>query len=414
MQAANALPRGSGARAALIAADVQRSDSSTDPLDGIEAVEGKTCKGSDGVERAVAYIRLDAKLLEIHIPTHTFVISGFINLFWYDADFLSSNKDAPTGSLTDGDYAKTYELKDDGLNIPVNPASPFTSLESFEEITPPKLLYDPKTTLIFYTFSYRARLGARLGLQRFPFDRFQFRVRVQLRSGKYHLSPAPFAGVPAKWDLRNPVNIWLSQPVADEYMPRVGHACVWDCSKWKPAANLYLERHPDHYLTNAFLPLFLLVFIAALIHLIPTDELANRANVSIALLLTQFALKFALNSGIPVVPYRTFMDSYSLACTLMICLNLFVAATVSIAVDDFSWLDRQEYTQSYALPLCAVMGIGWTAANLVLLLNVRHIYRSWDELDGKQHITSMTLAKATEMREMSESVVHAEFPGMTA
>lgn len=363
-----------------------------DPLRGITANEEHTFTGSDGISRVVTYIRLEAKLITIDVPTHTFIISGELYLFWYDEKFLETHPDAPTGSMTGEDhgYAHTYELNDDGLNIPINPLLPFSSLEEFEKTAPSKVLYDPKTSLVFYTLCYRARLGARLGLQRFPFDRFKLQVRVNLRSSKYHLSPAPFAGVPNRWGLRSPVNIWLSQPVADSFAPREGHACVWDCTHWKPVATLYLQRHPEHFLTNGLLPLSLLVLISSGIHVIPPDELANRMDIAVALLLTQFALKFAIASGVPIVPYRTLMDGYYIVSTVFIVANLFIAVSISLwyGSDENEKLDRI---------LTSVMALTWTVANVLIACNVHRLYPAWDDLHGEQRISSMDLAEVLAM-----------------
>ena len=363
------------------------SDSSY-PLQGITANEEHTFKGSDGISRVVTYLRLEGKLLTIDVPTHTFVVAGNLNVFWYDDSFLESHPDAPTGSMAadGGAYPKTYDLLDDGLNIPINPTLPFSSMEDFTLTAPTKVLFDPKTSLVYYTLSYRARLSARLGLQRFPFDRFKLQIRVNIRSSQYHLSPAPFAGVPDRWGLRKPLNIWLSQPVADEYTPREGHACVWDCSKWKPVATLFLQRHPDHYLTNALLPLSLIVLISAAIHVIPPDDLSNRMEIAIALLLTQFALKFALSSGVPVVPYRTLMDGYYIVSTLVIFTNLVIAICVAL------WFQSEEDTKLDRI-LTSAMGLTWTLANVLILCNVHRLYPSWDDLHGQQQNSSMDLAR---------------------
>ena len=381
-------------------AAASESDALRHPLDGIETCEAKTFMGSDGVSRSTCYLHLDAKLLSIDVPTHTFVTSGYINLFWYDADLLKSHPDAPTGSIADGDYAATYTLNDTGLNIPINPEMPFGSMEEFQSTAPPKLIYNPKTSLVFYTFTFKVRLGARLSLQRFPFDRFQLSLRLQLRTSQFHLSPAPFAAVPDKWGMRSPTNVWLSQPVADEFSPREGYACVWDCSRWKPSATLYLERRPDHYLTNAFFPLFLIVLISNVTHVIPFGELANRANVSVALLLTQFALKFALSTGLPVVPYRTLMDDYSLVSTLVICFNFFLASFTSLFARRLRVHEAGiEATVDHllALPLCQLLVVGWTAVNLVLVLNVSRLYKPWSHLEGKNRVQAMGLAEVKTM-----------------
>ena len=142
--------------------------------------------------------------------------------------------------------------------------------------------------------------------------------------------------------------------------------------------------------TNGLLPLSLLVLISSGIHVIPPDELANRMDIAVALLLTQFALKFAIASGVPVVPYRTLMDGYYIVSTVFIVANLFIAVSISL------WYGSDENVKLDRI-LTAVMALTWTVANVLIACNVHRLYPAWDDLHGEQRISGMDLAEVLAM-----------------
>ena len=333
--------------------------------------------GSDGTSRATCYLNVRMKLLSLNSQSHSVEVAGNIAMFWYDASFMEANPDCPTGDVACGDNPVTYELKDNGSNMPINPNFPFTAqLEMMIlERKPSKLLYNETTSIVWYDFHFKAKLGANLDLRNFPFDRFKIPIVLNLRTSVFHLSPLAFQAVPDKWGLRDPVTLTFSQSVADEFRPRKGYECTWDCSDWKPVVRISLQRRPHYYLFNMFLPLFLLILISALVYAIPANNISTRTSLSVTLLLTQFALKSSGASGLPTVPYSTWLDKYSLFATAMIALNLFLAATESIVTGH-----DPDYNTYFDCVVGVVFAVSWTAVHVRAFKDIERLFKPWEEV----------------------------------
>jgi hypothetical protein len=90
---------------------------------------------------------------------------------------------------------------------------------------------------------------------------------------------------------------------------------------------LQVTRRPEYYLANVALPIAVFSGLAFTAFSIPHAEVADRLGVTLTLLLSLAAYKFAVASMIPLVSYQTLLDRYVLDNFLLLAA---VAFTVGL------------------------------------------------------------------------------------
>ena len=75
-----------------------------------------------------------------------------------------------------------------------------------------------------------------------------------------------------------------------------------------------LKRKFNWFVYNNMLSMFLITSLVALVYGIGITDVADRASVTLGLLLTIIAQKFAIADMLPKVGYLTMMDTYMLWC----------------------------------------------------------------------------------------------------
>lgn len=114
--------------------------------------------------------------------------------------------------------------------------------------------------------------------------------------------------------------------------PRVYVACgeTGQGNRVFPSANVVviIERHPQYFITNVFVPMFLFVTIACMNNIIPLTEIAERLNFTLAMILTLIAFKFSINAMLPQVAYTTLLDHYLMTGFFITCILVFEDAAM--------------------------------------------------------------------------------------
>lgn len=255
--------------------------------------------------------------------SHSWTISTYFNFFWFDPYFEAAYPTAPHGSVAD-DYPVVWDLRDDGANIPVNPEIPFEDQVSIEQTGASKVLFEPESNVVLMRFRADVHLETFMDLRRFPFDRCAMKAKLNFRSGKFHHVHHRPVWVPNRWGYDNSVMVTIGQGIADEFdLPSSDRmsCCELDCSDWKPTIIVYLERKPRPWIVNVILPTFLILLFSYSSFAIPTKNIADRLSLTVTLLLTQAALKFTVSSGLPTVPYITYMEYYFIFSYILITTN---------------------------------------------------------------------------------------------
>merc|ERR1711904_335372 len=76
------------------------------------------------------------------------------------------------------------------------------------------------------------------------------------------------------------------------------------------SAVVTLRRHPTYTLINVAAPTGLFSLLALMQYQIPVEDVPDRLAISLTLLLTSAAYKFAATSLTPPISYMTAIDSY--------------------------------------------------------------------------------------------------------
>ena len=286
----------------------------------------------DGRERTPCYFCIEIALEQVDMASHSFIVDGKLNIFWVCGreKVLPKPDLVGDGSIPQGSFAalgsgpdfyqEVCELKDDGVRLPINPNHLFHGGLTLRHTAPSKALFDPEHSAMFYTVAFEAALKLHVDLRRFPFDRLTANIVLNLRSGTYVLLTEAPTWVPVKWNLKSPVKLSFSSRITSEYAARKALPFIYDNSHWKPAVRIMLERRPEHWVVNGMLPTGLITSLSYQCYwVIPADNTTARGTFAITLLLTLIALKFALSSGLPIVPYVTYLDSYLIsACVVLV------------------------------------------------------------------------------------------------
>lgn len=71
-----------------------------------------------------------------------------------------------------------------------------------------------------------------------------------------------------------------------------------------------VRRRPGFFLTNVTVPMGLFSLLSLMQFQLPTEDVTDRLSISLTLLLTAAAYKFATSSLVPAISYMTFLDDY--------------------------------------------------------------------------------------------------------
>ena len=92
--------------------------------------------------------------------------------------------------------------------------------------------------------------------------------------------------------------------------------------------SVMVTRRPAYALVNVALPLGIVASLAGLQFLVPVDEVPDRLSISLSLLLTTAAYKFAVSTMVPAISYLTLLDKYVLGSSCFIVLIILESAIV--------------------------------------------------------------------------------------
>lgn len=102
-----------------------------------------------------------------------------------------------------------------------------------------------------------------------------------------------------------------------------------------------LERQPDYYMYNVTLVMTLLVCLSTASLTMPSmDDIGDRIETNLTLLLTAVAYKYIVNSFLPPTPYLTLLDIYVICCFLVLGLVTVASALSNHLVEDpyyYNW-----------------------------------------------------------------------------
>ena len=184
---------------------------------------------------------------------------------------------------------------------------------------------------------------------------------------------------------------------------------------------LYAKRNYAYYVLNIFFVLAILSGFAFFVFLVEAEDVANRVNLVLTLMLTQVAFKFVTSGIVPRVGYSTHLDTYSfisiffLVLVSMICaaqkllaptlsdeastntsagfLALFIYISLMLGWSGSLFFKRNTDIPASSTPIKFTKGTNWYAFNFS---NAKFLGRKPDKSENKLALSSgPTLVKET-------------------
>jgi hypothetical protein len=252
----------------------------------------------------------------------------------------------------------------------------FADQIELSKVGAPKAIYNPALSVMSYSVGFCAVLKFKVDLRRFPFDRTILDVPINLRTSIFTLlTECPVEWLPDKWFLRNPFDLSVSGLVSSEYQFCSSRPIMIAVRFSKPTMRILLERIPTHWIQVAVVPSFLIVLLSyQVFFIISKEEVADRANCIVTLILTQIALKFAIANGLPQVPYNTILDSY-LVFSVIVLIVAAIMCTLSNSIDSaaFDIIAGVSTSGVWVLVHCIFFG-------LTIAGRLDFLQRSWEDI----------------------------------
>lgn len=141
---------------------------------------------------------------------------------------------------------------------------------------------------------------------------------------------------------------------------------------------LQVRRHASNYMFNIIIPTAVLVSLAFCSFTVPVNEVADRASITLTLLLSIIAYKLIIKDELPKVNFLTLIDFYILTCMAIVAMisfaNSFVGHGVENVTDKIRWMDYE----------CrAVLGTIWAVSNFGFGLRV-----VWRQVHAKRRMST--------------------------
>eukprot|EP01126_Amoeba_proteus_P003737 TRINITY_DN11250_c0_g2_i1.p1 TRINITY_DN11250_c0_g2~~TRINITY_DN11250_c0_g2_i1.p1 ORF type:complete len:238 (-),score=29.61 TRINITY_DN11250_c0_g2_i1:366-1079(-) len=191
---------------------------------------------------------------------------------------------------------------------PVNTKCIFENASSCQ-VDQLQFFYSPKTCVVTEIIHFKATLQEILELERFPFDRQYLTMRLCIRTKDFNClsSPPPF--VPDRLGMRK----MASYTCAPSISGWRAHSPVAGTSKGsgqtddlRVTISLRVERQYGFFMSNIVLIIFLIVLLAPISFAIKHEELSDRMQIVLMLLLTVVTFKFIISEEVPKVFFFLF------------------------------------------------------------------------------------------------------------
>lgn len=104
-----------------------------------------------------------------------------------------------------------------------------------------------------------------------------------------------------------------------------------------------IQRHVGFYVYNIIFPVFLLVILSCISFCLGIDELSNRMQITLTLLLTLVALKYVVCQYLPTTSYMTYLDIYVLISFLF--MTIVALQNVLCYMMTINMIHAEEHTQ---------------------------------------------------------------------
>jgi hypothetical protein len=125
------------------------------------------------------------------------------------------------------------------------------------------------------------------------------------------------------------------------------------------AFTLQFSRLTQHYFWNIITPTLIMVTLSFMSFTVPVNEVADRASITLTLLLSIIAYKFIIKDELPKVNFMTLIDKYILASMCIVSAVGFANAIVGNGADEIT-----EDLKSADKTCKWILGTLWTSCNV--------------------------------------------------
>jgi len=166
--------------------------------------------------------------------------------------------------------------------------------------------------------------NAKLDLRRFPFDRQKLEIRVE--SFLCESSQLRFEVDRARLDFERSSTFEGLRVVSVGAETVTEKATGWQEKFSEYRAHIVVEHNASFYLWTVFGPVLLIFLISCTVHLVPSEQLADRVGICLTSLLACIATQFTLSFSLPQISYLTLIDRLFIATYAFIAVNVLSAS----------------------------------------------------------------------------------------
>ena len=124
--------------------------------------------------------------------------------------------------------------------------------------------------------------------------------------------------------------------------------------------NIILRRKPTYLITNVFIPIFLAGLFSFTSYFMKSEEFTSKCGVLLTLFLTMSAMRFVINSMLPISDNFTLVDKYIILNYLLIFISL-----ILFSVNNLKGVNGLESI------IGAVLFLIWMSFNLLFWINLK-------------------------------------------
>eukprot|EP01084_Bolivina_argentea_P030440 56412_1 len=248
-----------------------------------------------------------------------------------------------------------------------------------------------------YTFSEQ------LELRTFPFDCQDFTVKVRESSGtkKATLLPEPRYTSPARINKSNFFKLDPTFSVLDEWDFHSTCVEVADSSSGASRSkSVYKEitirfkmsRRWKVYFLNIIIYFMVITFLSLTCFALDTNDIGERLNLAVTILLTLVAFQHTVFSKLPNIPYLTFLHKYIILSFIFVCVVILESSFVPIASTDNTTGDNPDLVEqhtnvSFDVSMGSLFTLFWICYHLFFLFRSgwhRHVQARKLVMDSDQ------------------------------
>jgi len=173
---------------------------------------------------------------------------------------------------------------------------------------------------------YKGTVDLSMDVHKFPYDSQQIVMLIT----SYTCPIAECEFIPLSTNTSTPEQMMLMTnnvdlPEWDVLRPiEVTHEIdsSWDLRDYSQLRTVvYIRRRPQFYLSKVISLIVIIALMSVGAMVLPPDQLNDRFQVTLTLLLTQIAFNFVINEALPKVSYVTSLDKYFLSNYLLLVLE---------------------------------------------------------------------------------------------